>query len=204
RPRAAARRARETVPRPDRRMGTGLGGVHPVPRLRPGPAPGHLHHQRDRVDQLPAAQTDQDTRTLPDRRRRDQAALPRHPPDRRAPHRRRRPDPARQATRHRHPRLEPRPQPPRDRLPRPPPDLSQHLQTVTNPRNPDRQRHTHPYTLNLTAPVLIRRSLTDLSDLAFYLCAGPAEIQLSELVRIAGARWAIEECFQAAKTHTGL
>lgn len=52
--------------------------------------------------------------------------------------------------------------------------------------------------------VLIRRSLTDPADLAFYLCAGPAETPLAELVRIAGARWAIEECFQAAKTHTGL
>jgi SRSO17 transposase len=52
--------------------------------------------------------------------------------------------------------------------------------------------------------VLIRRSITDPTDQAFYLCAGPADTPLEELVRVAGARWAIEKCFQAAKTHTGL
>lgn len=30
-------------------------------------------------------------------------------------------------------------------------------------------------------------------QLAFYLCAGPAETPREELVRVAGARWAIEE-----------
>jgi SRSO17 transposase len=52
--------------------------------------------------------------------------------------------------------------------------------------------------------VLIRRSTTDPTDLAFYLCAGPAGTTIEQLVRVAGARWAIEECFQAAKMHTGL
>jgi SRSO17 transposase len=51
---------------------------------------------------------------------------------------------------------------------------------------------------------LIRRSITDPTELAFYLCAGPAGTPIEELVRVAGARWAIEECFQAAKNHTGL
>jgi hypothetical protein len=32
-------------------------------------------------------------------------------------------------------------------------------------------------------------------DLAFYRCAGPATTPLQELIRVAGARWAIEECF---------
>ena len=32
----------------------------------------------------------------------------------------------------------------------------------------------------------------------------PADTPIEELVRVAGARWAIEECFQAAKNHTGL
>lgn len=50
---------------------------------------------------------------------------------------------------------------------------------------------------------LIHRSIADPADLAFYLCAEPADTTLAELVRVAGARWAIEECFQAAKTHTG-
>ena len=51
---------------------------------------------------------------------------------------------------------------------------------------------------------LIRRSIADPTELAFYLCAGPAHTPIEELVRVAGARWAIEECFQAAKNHTGL
>ena len=41
-------------------------------------------------------------------------------------------------------------------------------------------------------------------DLAFYRCAGPAATPLQELVRVAGARWAIEECFQAGKNEAGL
>ena len=41
-------------------------------------------------------------------------------------------------------------------------------------------------------------------DLAFYRCAGPAATPLRELIRVAGARWAIEECFQAAKNEAGL
>jgi SRSO17 transposase len=41
-------------------------------------------------------------------------------------------------------------------------------------------------------------------DLAFYRCAGPANTPLHELIRVAGARWAIEECFQAAKNEAGL
>jgi SRSO17 transposase len=41
-------------------------------------------------------------------------------------------------------------------------------------------------------------------DLAFYRCAGPTATPLRELIRVAGARWAIEECFQAAKNEAGL
>ena len=37
-------------------------------------------------------------------------------------------------------------------------------------------------------------------ELAFYRCAGPAATPLPELIRVAGARWAIEECFQARRT----
>jgi SRSO17 transposase len=39
---------------------------------------------------------------------------------------------------------------------------------------------------------------------AFYRCAGPANTPLRELIRVAGARWAIEECFQTAKNEAGL
>jgi SRSO17 transposase len=52
--------------------------------------------------------------------------------------------------------------------------------------------------------LLARRSITDPDDIAYYICYGPAETELSELVRVAGTRWAIEECFQTAKNETGL
>jgi SRSO17 transposase len=52
--------------------------------------------------------------------------------------------------------------------------------------------------------LLARRSITDPDEIAYYLCYGPADTELTELVRVAGARWAIEECFQTAKNETGL
>ncbi len=52
--------------------------------------------------------------------------------------------------------------------------------------------------------LLGRRSLADRSDLAYYLCHGPPSTPLRELVRVAGARWAIEESFQSAKGEVGL
>jgi SRSO17 transposase len=56
--------------------------------------------------------------------------------------------------------------------------------------------------------LLVRRSLTPDShgehELACYLCAAPAATTDEELIRVAGSRWAIEECFQTAKTETGL
>jgi len=52
--------------------------------------------------------------------------------------------------------------------------------------------------------LLIRRSIADPEELAYYLCFGPAGTTIDELVRVAGARWAIEECFQSAKNETGL
>ncbi len=41
-------------------------------------------------------------------------------------------------------------------------------------------------------------------ELAFYLCHTPRPLPLARLVQVAGARWAVEECFQAAKNETGL
>jgi SRSO17 transposase len=52
--------------------------------------------------------------------------------------------------------------------------------------------------------VLARRSITDPSELAYYVCFGPARARLVDLVGVAGARWAVEECFQTAKTDCGL
>ena len=51
--------------------------------------------------------------------------------------------------------------------------------------------------------LLARRRLSD-GELAFYACFGPARTSLAELVRVAGSRWAVEECFQAAKDQVGL
>jgi SRSO17 transposase len=51
--------------------------------------------------------------------------------------------------------------------------------------------------------LLARRRLTD-GELAFYVCVGPTRTTLAELVRVAGVRWAVEECFQAAKDQVGL
>ena len=51
--------------------------------------------------------------------------------------------------------------------------------------------------------LLIRRSLAD-GERAYYLTHAPRGTALAEIVRAAGARWAIEECFQAAKNEAGL
>ena len=52
--------------------------------------------------------------------------------------------------------------------------------------------------------LLVRRSLSDPTDLAYYLCHRRERTPLRELVRVAGARWAIEETFQSAKGQVGL
>jgi SRSO17 transposase len=52
--------------------------------------------------------------------------------------------------------------------------------------------------------LLVRRSLTDPTDLAYYVVFGPADATLAELVRVAGMRWTIEECLEAAKGEVGL
>ncbi|MFD1531084.1 IS701 family transposase [Pseudonocardia aurantiaca] len=41
-------------------------------------------------------------------------------------------------------------------------------------------------------------------ELAYYLCAGPPGTSDDELIHVAGTRWAIEECFQTAKSEVGL
>ncbi|MGW3134003.1 hypothetical protein [Streptomyces sp. NPDC001123] len=52
--------------------------------------------------------------------------------------------------------------------------------------------------------VLARRSLARPEEIAYYLAFAPAEARVCELVRVAGSRWTIEECFQAAKNESGL
>jgi SRSO17 transposase len=51
---------------------------------------------------------------------------------------------------------------------------------------------------------LVRRSLSDPTELAYYLTNAPQRTPLKKLVQIAGSRWAIEECFEQAKQEAGL
>jgi len=56
--------------------------------------------------------------------------------------------------------------------------------------------------------LLARRSIpatpSEEPELAYYVCAGPAEAPLELLIGVAGSRWRVEECFQAAKNEAGL
>jgi SRSO17 transposase len=51
--------------------------------------------------------------------------------------------------------------------------------------------------------LLLRRSRTD-GKLAYYVCYAPRGTDLPTLVRVAGMRWMVEECFEAAKGEVGL
>ena len=52
--------------------------------------------------------------------------------------------------------------------------------------------------------LLARRGLGGPTDLAYFVCFGPARTPLAELVRVAGTRWAVEEGFERAKGEVGL
>jgi SRSO17 transposase len=52
--------------------------------------------------------------------------------------------------------------------------------------------------------LLVRRSIADPTERAYYVCFCPAGTPLPELVRVAGTRWAIEESFESAKGEVGL
>ena len=62
---------------------------------------------------------------------------------------------------------------------------------MTHPRRPTKEE-------------LLAAAGKTVPERAYYRCAGPAATPLRELIRVAGARWAIEECFQTAKTEVGL
>lgn len=51
--------------------------------------------------------------------------------------------------------------------------------------------------------LLVRRRIRD-GELAYYRCWSPRKIGLAKLVRVAGTRWCVEECFKAAKGQVGL
>ena len=52
--------------------------------------------------------------------------------------------------------------------------------------------------------LLVRRSISDPTEFAYYLCSGRPDTTPQELVRVAGTRWAIEDSFEAAKGEAGL
>ena len=52
--------------------------------------------------------------------------------------------------------------------------------------------------------LLMRRSIAEPKEIAYYLCYGPAQTSVHELIAIAGRRWLIEDCFEAAKGEVGL
>lgn len=52
--------------------------------------------------------------------------------------------------------------------------------------------------------LLIRRSVSDPSEVAYFACGGPPGTGLAELIQVAGARWAIEDLFELAKSDCGL
>jgi SRSO17 transposase len=52
--------------------------------------------------------------------------------------------------------------------------------------------------------LLARRSISDPTQIAYYVCYGPRRSSLADLAWTAGARWRIEECFQQAKNEAGL
>jgi SRSO17 transposase len=52
--------------------------------------------------------------------------------------------------------------------------------------------------------LLVRRRITKPDELAYYVVFGPADTTLATLARVAGRRWAIEECFEVAKQEVGL
>jgi SRSO17 transposase len=52
--------------------------------------------------------------------------------------------------------------------------------------------------------LLIRRKIKKPAEFTFYLTLAPVGTTLAELVRVAGTRWTVEACFEAAKGEVGL
>ena len=52
--------------------------------------------------------------------------------------------------------------------------------------------------------LLIRRKIKQPSEFTFYLTLSPTTTTLAELVQVAGRRWTVEVCFEAAKGEVGL
>ena len=66
--------------------------------------------------------------------------------------------------------------------------------TPTNCPEPDEYRRW----------LLIRRSVSDPTEVAYFACGGPPGTTVRQLVEVAGARWAVEDLFELAKGDCGL
>jgi SRSO17 transposase len=69
---------------------------------------------------------------------------------------------------------------------------------------PDSEAHYYCQGVRAGRWLLMRRSIAQPEERAYYLCYGPQQTSLYELIRIAGRRWQIEGCFEAAKGEVGL
>jgi SRSO17 transposase len=65
-------------------------------------------------------------------------------------------------------------------------------------------RYGAPTDQGLVRWLLIRRSIEEPNERAYYLCTAPPEAAAQDLAVAAGQRWAIECCFESAKQETGL
>ena len=91
----------------------------------------------------------------------------------------------------------------------PPPDGWQRLSAGDGAKGP---RYYDWRRLPLIAPlvagwerwVLLRRSVADPTEVTAYVCFAPAGTTLADLARVAGTRWTVEICFEAAKQEVGL
>jgi hypothetical protein len=52
--------------------------------------------------------------------------------------------------------------------------------------------------------LMVRRSISDPKELAYYTCFVNSDATIQQIVEVAGSRWSIEECFEMAKGETGL
>lgn len=64
----------------------------------------------------------------------------------------------------------------------------------------------HPRVQEPSAPGAIRRKISDPTELAYYIAYVPDRYvcSLTDLIKVAGARWAIEDDFQDAKQSVAL
>lgn len=52
--------------------------------------------------------------------------------------------------------------------------------------------------------LLVRRSVSDATDMQGHMCYAPADTTDDELRQVAGTRWTVEQCFEEAKGEVGM